>query len=188
MPARNESVHAAARLQLETPISDGANLLELQEHAAEYVREAKRRDTSEPGELVSSVLDAVARDYFRHHTIAKQKKRMRRALPVLLMLSAMTLFAASAMAQMDYDGVWNVTVITRTGSCQPTTSYPLVVADGNLSGASDLSGSVGRNGVVRASLRGAFANGQLNGNAGSGRWNSASAGMPCSGRWSATRQ
>jgi hypothetical protein len=97
-------------------------------------------------------------------------------------------FAAPAIAQTDYDGNWNVTVITKTGSCQPTTSYPLVVADGNVSGAADLSGSVGRNGMVRASLRGAHANGQLSGNAGSGRWNSASAGMPCSGRWTATRQ
>ncbi|MEA2783579.1 MAG: hypothetical protein QOK29_5138 [Rhodospirillaceae bacterium] len=187
MPSRNESAQAIARLRRETPISDDASLLELQERAADYVREAKRRDPSEPGELVSSVLDAVARDYFRH-AIAKQRKRTRRALPVLLLLSAMTLLAAPAIAHTDYDGVWNVTVITRTGSCQPTTSYPLVVTDGNVSGAADLSGSVGRNGVVRASLRGAHANGQLSGNAGSGRWNSASTGMPCSGRWMATRQ
>ena len=122
------------------------------------------------------------------HVIEKQRKRARRALSILLVLSAMTLFAAPAFAQTDYDGAWNVTVITKTGSCQPTTSYPLVVSDGNVSGAADLSGSVGRNGMVRASLRGAFANGQLHGNAGSGRWNSASAGMPCSGRWTATRR
>jgi hypothetical protein len=122
------------------------------------------------------------------HVIEKQRKRVRRALPILLMLSAMTLLAVPAFAQTDYDGAWNVTVITRTGSCQPTTSYPLVVTDGNVSGAADLSGSVGRNGMVRASLGGAHANGQLSGNAGSGRWNSASAGMPCSGRWTATRR
>jgi hypothetical protein len=186
MPSRNESTRAIARLQLETPISDDTSLVKLEQQAAAYVREAKRRAPSEPAELVSSVVDAVARDYFRH-AVEKYRKRMRRALPVLLLLSAMTLFAAPAIAQTDYDGAWNVTVITRTGSCQPTASYPLVVADGNVSGAADLSGSVGRNGVVRASLRGAFANGQLSGNAGSGRWNAASAGMPCSGRWMATR-
>jgi hypothetical protein len=187
MPARNESTRAVARLQLETPISDDASLLKLQEQAADYVREAKRRAPSEPDELVSSVLDAVARDYFRH-AIEKQRRRTRRALPVLLVLSAMTLFAAPAIAQTDYDGAWSVTVITKTGSCQQTTSYPLIVTDGNVSGAADLSGSVGRNGMVRASLRGAHASGQLSGHAGSGRWNSASAGMPCSGRWMATRQ
>jgi hypothetical protein len=187
MPSRNESRRATARLQQETSISDDASLFELQEQAAAYVREARRRAPSEPNELVSSVMDAVARAYFRH-AIEKQRKRARRALPVLLALSAMTLFAAPAIARTDYDGAWNVTVVTKTGSCQPTTSYPLVVTDGNVSGAADLSGSVGRNGMVRASLRGAHANGQLNGNAGSGRWNSASAGMPCSGRWTATRQ
>jgi hypothetical protein len=187
MPSRNESTRVIARLQLETPISDDASLLKLQEQAADYVREAKRRAPSEPDELVSSVLDAVARDYFRH-AVKKQRTRVRRALPVLLLLSALTLFAAPAFAQTDYDGAWNVTVVTKTGSCQPTTSYPLVVADGTVSGAADLSGSVGRNGMVRASLGGAHANGQLSGNAGSGRWNSASAGMPCSGRWTATKQ
>jgi hypothetical protein len=91
----------------------------------------------------------------------------------------MILFAAPVIARTDYDGVWNVTVTTKTGSCQPTTFYPLVVTDGSVSGAADLSGT-GRNGMVRASLRGAHASGQLSGNAGSGRWNSASAGMPCS--------
>jgi len=187
MPSRNESTQAFARLQLETPISDDAGLLKLQQQAAAYVREAKRRAPSEPDELVSSVLDAVARGYFRH-AMEKQRKRMRGALPALLVLSAMTLFVAPAIAQTDYDGAWTVTVVTKTGSCQPTTSYPLVVTDGNVSGAADLSGSVGRNGMVRASLRGAHANGQLSGNAGSGRWNSASAGMPCSGRWMATKQ
>jgi hypothetical protein len=76
MPPRNESTRATARLQLETPISDDASLLQLQEQAADYVREAKRRAPSEPDELVSSVLDAVARDYFRH-AVKKQRKHPR---------------------------------------------------------------------------------------------------------------
>jgi len=68
MPSRNETARAHARLQLETPISDDANLLKLQEQVADYVREAKRRDPipTEPNELISTVIDAVARDYFRH--------------------------------------------------------------------------------------------------------------------------
>lgn len=100
-----------------------------------------------------------------------------------------TVFLASAAhARMPYDGVWNVMVVTKTGSCQPTANYPLLVTDGKVSGAPDISGSVGSNGFVRVSLRGAFANGQLNDHAGSGKWNAASGGMPCSGRWVATRQ
>lgn len=72
MPSRNEIARARARLQLETPVSDDASLLKLQGQAADYVREAKRRNASEPDELFSTVIDAVARDYFRH---ALRKKR-----------------------------------------------------------------------------------------------------------------
>jgi hypothetical protein len=76
MPSRNEATGAyAARLQLEkTPISDDANLLKLQEQAATYLYEAKRRDASEPNELISTVVDAVARDYVRH-AIRNQRRR-----------------------------------------------------------------------------------------------------------------
>jgi hypothetical protein len=66
MASRNECVRSRARLQRETPISDDASLLVLQEQAAEYVRESKRRDALEPDQLISTVLVAVARDYFRH--------------------------------------------------------------------------------------------------------------------------
>jgi hypothetical protein len=73
MPSRNESERARTRLQLETPISD-EKLLKLQEQVADYVREAKRRDPSEPNELVSRGIKAVARDYFR---VRKQRRRVR---------------------------------------------------------------------------------------------------------------
>lgn len=66
MPSRNERARARARLQLETPISDDESLPKLQEQAAGYVREAKRRNAHEPDQPVSTVIDAVARDYFRH--------------------------------------------------------------------------------------------------------------------------
>jgi hypothetical protein len=73
MPSRNESVRALARLRLETPISNDANLLNLQKQVEDFVREARRRDPSEPNELVSTVVDTVARDYFRH-AILKQRR------------------------------------------------------------------------------------------------------------------
>jgi hypothetical protein len=104
------------------------------------------------------------------------------------LLAAAGLTAAPASAQSPYDGLWNVTVVTKTGSCEPQTSTTLTVTDGKISGpGADVSGSVGREGLVRVSIRGAYANGQLNGNAGSGKWNGASAGVPCSGRWEASR-
>jgi hypothetical protein len=73
MPSRNESARALARLQLETPISNDTNLLNLQKQVEDFVREARRRDPSEPNELVSTVVDTVARDYFRH-AILKQRR------------------------------------------------------------------------------------------------------------------
>lgn len=76
MPSRNETARALARLQLETPISDDENLLNLQKQVEDFVREAKRRDPSAPNVLVSTVLDTVARDYFRR-AILKQRRRAR---------------------------------------------------------------------------------------------------------------
>jgi len=96
---------------------------------------------------------------------------------------------APAFAQSPFDGIWNVTIMTKSGSCDAATSSTVTVADGKISSAgANVSGSIGREGLVRVSINGAYANGQLSGNAGSGKWNGASAGIPCSGRWEASRQ
>ncbi len=96
--------------------------------------------------------------------------------------------AAPAFAGHPYDGQWNVTVVTKNGSCEPSTSSTLTIAGGRVSAAgAAVSGTIGREGLVRVSINGAYANGQLNGNSGSGKWNGASAGVPCSGRWEASR-
>jgi hypothetical protein len=103
--------------------------------------------------------------------------------------AAATLAAAPATAQTPYDGLWNVTIVTKAGTCEPQTRSTLTVTDGKVSGGgADVTGSIGREGLVRVSIGGAYANGQLSGNAGSGKWNGASAGIPCSGRWEASRQ
>src|ERR1019366_3405426 len=106
-----------------------------------------------------------------------------------ILIAAASLAAAPAMAQTPYDGLWNVTIVTKTGSCEPSARSTLTVADGKVSaGGADVSGSIGREGIVRVSIGGAYANGHLSGNAGSGKWNGASAGIPCSGHWEASRQ
>ena len=115
--------------------------------------------------------------------------RIRLALLGSSLAAAAALIAAPATAQTPYDGLWNVTVVTKTGSCEPQTSSTLTVQDGKVTApGADVSGSVGREGLVRVSIHGAYANGQLSGNAGSGKWNGASAGIPCSGHWQASRQ
>lgn len=111
----------------------------------------------------------------------------------VLLASALTtaaaLAAAPATAQSAYDGLWQVTIVTKTGSCEPSTRSTLTVTDGKVSAAgADITGSIGREGLVRVSIAGAYAKGQLNGNAGSGKWNGASAGVACSGHWEASRQ
>ena len=118
----------------------------------------------------------------RHHCV-------RTILFGTIILATTAAALAPARAASPYDGLWNVTVVTKTGSCEPTTSSTLMVADGKISApGAEVSGTVGREGLVRVSIHGAYANGQLSGNAGSGKWNGASAGVPCSGRWEASRQ
>jgi hypothetical protein len=115
--------------------------------------------------------------------------RIRKAFFSFLLLAATGFTVAPATAQTPYDGLWNVTVVTKTGSCEPSTNSTLTVTDGKVTApGTDISGSVGREGLVRVSIHGAYANGQLSGNAGSGKWNGASAGIPCSGHWQASRQ
>jgi type 1 fimbria pilin len=97
--------------------------------------------------------------------------------------------AAPVVAQTPYDGNWQVTIVTKTGTCEPTASSLLTVADGKITApGANVSGTIGSGGLVKVSINGAYANGQLSGNAGSGKWNGASAGIPCSGRWEASRQ
>lgn len=74
MPSRKETIRAHERLQSATPICDDASLKKLEEEAAQYVREARLRDASEADELVSTVVEAVARNYFQH-ALRKQRRR-----------------------------------------------------------------------------------------------------------------
>ena len=115
--------------------------------------------------------------------------RPNRTATVFLVSALVGAAAAPALAQTPYDGLWNVTILTSTGSCEHSASSTLTVADGKISGpGANVSGSIGNGGLVKVSINGAYANGQLSGNAGSGKWNGASAGIPCSGRWQASRQ
>jgi hypothetical protein len=66
MPSRNETKRAFERLRLATPICEDASLMKLEEDVGEYLREAKRRDASGPDELISPVLERVARKYFQY--------------------------------------------------------------------------------------------------------------------------
>ena len=113
----------------------------------------------------------------------------RNRIGLVLCASVLTGTVSPALAQSPYDGLWTVTIVTFSGSCEPTASSTLTVTDGKISApGSDVTGSIGHEGLVKVSINGAYANGQITGNTGSGKWNGASAGIPCSGRWHAARQ
>jgi hypothetical protein len=116
-----------------------------------------------------------------------RSSRIHSLLFVSFVASAAAVVSAPAVAQSPYDGLWQVTVVTKTGSCDAQTTASVNVADGKISGG-PVSGTVGSGGLVKVSINGAYANGQLSGNSGSGKWNGASAGVACSGRWEASRQ
>ena len=116
-----------------------------------------------------------------------RSNRIRQLFFASLVASAASVAAAPASAQQPYDGLWQVTVVTKSGSCDAHTTSTVSVTDGRISGG-PVSGTVGSGGLVRVSINGAYAAGQLSGNYGSGKWNGASAGVACSGRWEASRQ
>jgi len=115
------------------------------------------------------------------------------AVPMLVarpMASSLLFFllVGPALAGTPYDGIWDVTVETRAGSCERSAQYRLTVLDGKISGAANVAGTVAHEGMVKVTLNGAYAFGQLDGKIGFGKWNAASAGKPCSGHWQATKE
>src|SRR5580698_6465807 len=108
--------------------------------------------------------------------------RLNRIRTAVFVLALAGTISTPALAQQPYDGTWRVTIMTKSGSCEPTASSTVTVSEGKISGGADVTGSIGQGGLVKVSINGAYANGQVSGNAGSGKWNGASAGIPCSGR------
>src|SRR5882762_218970 len=103
--------------------------------------------------------------------------------------AAAALSAAPATAQQPYDGLWQVTVVTKSGSCDAQTASTVTVSEGKVSGSgAPVSGTVSSGGLVRVSINGAYAAGQLSGNSGSGKWNEASSGGQRSRLRDAARQ
>jgi hypothetical protein len=72
--SRNQRARARARLLLEAPISNDADISKLEKQAADYLFEAGRRVSPAVG--ITDVLDAIARDYFAH-AVRKERRRAR---------------------------------------------------------------------------------------------------------------
>jgi len=118
-----------------------------------------------------------------------------------ILLSALVLLAAPApgsarSTQSSFDGHWSVVIITDAGTCDRSYRYGLVVSRGHIAYEGDssvvISGGVDARGRVSVSLRygqsAAQGSGRLSRADGEGRWQGASSGARCSGRWLAERR
>jgi hypothetical protein len=121
--------------------------------------------------------------------------------PKRILLSTLVLLAATApgsarSTQSSFDGRWSVVIITDAGTCDRSYRYGLVVSHGRISYAGDssviISGGVDPRGRLSVSLRygqsAAQGSGRLSRTDGGGRWQGASSGSRCSGRWLAERR
>ncbi len=116
-------------------------------------------------------------------------------LPALALLAA-TAPSLARPTQSSFDGRWSVVIITDAGACDRSYRYGLVVSRGRISygggGGVMVSGGVDPRGRVSVNLRygeaAAQGSGHLSGSDGGGRWQGASAGARCSGRWLAERR
>jgi hypothetical protein len=96
----------------------------------------------------------------------------------------------TAHAASRFDGSWTVQIITRRGSCDPSSSFGVEIHDGIVSGPA--SGRVSKNGAVRVSVSsgGSYASGsgRLSTSSGSGSWRGVGSRGACSGTWVAGRR
>ena len=109
---------------------------------------------------------------------------------------AASVFAASPSADAaSLDGPWSVLVITKSGACDQSYRYGLMICGSSVSylggGAVSVSGRVAPNGRVSvnvsASGQSAAGVGRLSGGRGSGTWRGQGTSGTCSGVWSATQ-
>jgi len=118
-----------------------------------------------------------------------------------ILLSTLVLLAAAApgsarSTQSGFDGRWSVVIITDAGTCDRSYRYGLVVSHGRIYYEGDssviISGGVDPRGRLSVSLRygqsAAQGSGRLSSTDGEGRWQGASSGSRCSGRWLAERR
>jgi hypothetical protein len=94
-----------------------------------------------------------------------------------------------------FDGPWSVVVVTRSGPCDPSYRYGVMIRGGLVSyqggGAVNVSGRVSKSGHVSVNVsaagNSALGSGRLSGGRGGGTWRGHGPSGACSGTWSATQ-
>jgi hypothetical protein len=98
-----------------------------------------------------------------------------------------------AFAGSRFDRQWNLVFVTQRGDCDPSYSFTVDVANGNISHPNILTfkGHVASSGAVRASVRVgqkyASGSGRICGGVGRGAWSGRSGQSRCAGTWTAQR-
>jgi hypothetical protein len=118
-----------------------------------------------------------------------------RAGMVATAVAVSTVAAVSPAAAASFDGPWSVHVITRSGPCDQSYRYGLMIRGGTVSylggGAVRVSGRVSRSGSVSVSVSSggqtAIGSGRLSNGRGSGTWRGQGPNGACAGVWSASQ-
>ena len=120
---------------------------------------------------------------------------LKQALAILTLAAAPFTASTPALAEApDFNGTWTVQLVTETGVCSGSSSYTVVVQDGQVrlasaGGSASITGQIGADGSVGLNVRqgpaSGSASGRLRSSSGSGTWKAASL---CSGRWAAQRR
>ena len=111
----------------------------------------------------------------------------------LVLAGAYLLMSHVAFASSRSDGTWDLIFVTQRGDCDPTYSFKIDVANGNISHPNILifRGRVAQSGAVVASVRvgrkSASGSGRLSGVSGRGVWSGRSGETRCVGTWAAQR-
>jgi hypothetical protein len=102
----------------------------------------------------------------------------------------------AAIASTAFDGDWNVTIVTRSGPCDPQYRFGAQIVNGNVvydgGGPVNLQGQVAPNGNIWVSVAAgggrADGEGRLSPNFGSGAWRGQGSLGACVGTWEAVRR
>jgi hypothetical protein len=118
-----------------------------------------------------------------------------RAVLVATAVATSTVSAGLSAHAASFDGPWSVLVITKSGPCDQSYRYGLMIRGSSVSylggGAVSVSGRVTRSGHVQVSVsaggQSAYGTGRLSNGRGGGTWQGQGLGGTCVGVWSASQ-
>jgi hypothetical protein len=118
-----------------------------------------------------------------------------RAITLASAFAVSTVAAVAPAGAASFDGPWSVVVTTRSGPCDASYRYGLMIRGSSVSymggGGVNVSGRVSKSGhvVVNVSAAGqsALGSGRLSNGRGGGTWRGQGSSGACSGTWSATQ-